>query len=298
MEQRQLGNEGPMIPVLGFGAWPIGGGMGAVAEAEAIATIHAAIENGITLIDTAQAYRTSETVIGKALADGRRQRVFLATKVSGHYSRGAIRTAIENSLRELRTDYVDLYQVHWWNPHYPIEETMSTLDALRKEGKTRFLGVSNFSAVQMEEALRVTPFHSLQPRYNLLDRHIETEILPFCEREGIGILAHSPLAKGLLTGKYRSGYRFPDDDERSQMASFQEESLRRIEPLLDGLTEIARSRGKTLIQLAIAALLRQHGVTCVLVGAKNPNQIEEHVGAQGWSLTDEEWSRIEQLLAS
>jgi len=297
MEQRQLGREGPLIPVLGFGAWPIGGGMGAVAESEAIATIHAAIEHGITLIDTAQAYRTSEALIGKALADGRRPHVFLATKVSGHYSRDAIRTAIENSLRALRTDYVDLYQVHWWNPHYPIEETMTTLDALRKEGKIRYLGVSNFSVSQMEAAYHVVPFHSLQPRYNLLDRHIESEILPFCEREGIGILAHSPLAKGLLTGKYRPGHRFPDDDERAQMALFQEDSLRRLEPVLNGLTEIARSRGKTLVQLAINALLRRPGVTCVLVGAKSPAQIEEHVGAQGWSLSDDEWRRIEELLS-
>jgi len=297
METRTLGRDGPEIPVIGFGAWPIGGGMGEVDEAQAVATIHAAIDHGITLIDTAQAYRGSEGVIGRALTDGRRSSVFLATKVSGNFSAAAIRTAIDDSLAALRTDYVDLYQVHWWNARYPIDETMRALDDLRRSGKARYLGVSNFGVREMEEAMKTTPFHSLQPCYHLLDRSIENTILPFCQQEGIGILAHSPLAKGLLTGKYRPGHRFAEDDERARMDSFADASLRRVEPIIDGLAEIASGRGKTLVQLSINALLRNPAVTCVLVGAKTPQQVVEHVGAQGWRLTEDEFDAVDRLVS-
>ncbi|MBT3270282.1 aldo/keto reductase [Candidatus Poribacteria bacterium] len=296
MEYRQLGRDGPTIPVIGFGAWPIGGGMGAIPKAEAIATIHAAIDNGITLIDTAQAYRTSEAVIGEALASRDRDDVFIASKVSGDYSRDHVVRAAEQSLRALRTDVIDLYQVHSWNAEYPIEKTMTAMDALRREGKVRYVGVSNFNVDQMRQALAICPIQSLQPRYSLLDRHIEDDILPFCEREGIGILPHSPLAKGLLTGKYRPGHRFPDGDERAGREVFDDENLERLAPKLDALTAIARARGKSLVQLSVNALLRQPAVACVLVGGKNPSQVAEHVGAQGWGLKDEEWSEVERIL--
>jgi aryl-alcohol dehydrogenase-like predicted oxidoreductase len=287
-----------MVPAIGFGAWPIGGGMGAVDEADAIRTIHAAIDSGITLLDTAQAYRASEEILGRALVGRPRESVFLATKVSSPYSRGHVRQAMENSLRALRTEYVDLYQVHWWNPAYPIGETMEAMESLRQEGKTRYLGVSNFSVPQMEEALRVARFHSLQPRYNLLDRSIEHEILPFCEREGIGILAHSPLAKGMLTGKYGPGHAFAEDDERSRMSEFGEARLRAVWPKVDRLRDLARSKSKSLVQLAVNALLWRSAVTCVLVGAKTPAQVREHVGAQGWRLTDEDRRSLEAILAA
>jgi aryl-alcohol dehydrogenase-like predicted oxidoreductase len=296
MEVRQLGRDGPTISVIGFGAWPIGGGMGRIPESDAIATIHAAIDSGITLIDTAQAYRTSEAVIGQALASRNRDDVFIASKVSGDYSRAHVVSAAEQSLRALRTEVIDLYQVHGWNAAYLIEETMTAMAALRREGKVRYVGVSNFNVDQMRQALAICPIQSLQPQYSLLDRHIEDEILPFCEREGIGILPHSPLAKGLLTGKYRPGHRFPDGDERVGRAVFDDENLGRLSPKLDALAAIARARGKTLVQLAISALLRQPAVTCVLVGGKNPSQVAEHIGAQGWRLTDEEWSEVERVL--
>jgi aryl-alcohol dehydrogenase-like predicted oxidoreductase len=297
MQHRQLGQEGPQIPVLGLGAWPLGGGMGAVDEAAVIATTRAAIDQGITLVDTAQFYRTSEATLGKALKDGYRDRCFLATKVSGDFSPKAIRAAMENSLRQLQVDSVDLYQIHWWDPKYPIEESMAAMAQLQAEGKTRYLGVSNFNAGQLQQALQIAPFHSNQPRYNLLAREIETEDIPFCERHGIGILAHSPLAKGLLTGKYQPGHRFPADDERSHLPAFQGEGFDRALAVAERLKSVAADKGITMVQLAIAWLLRLPAVTCVLVGAKSPAQVQDHLPAAEITFTPEELARIEAILA-
>ncbi len=297
MKYRHLGKDGPKVSVLGLGTWPLGGGMGRVDEQTAIATIHAAIDSGITLIDTAQAYRTSEATIGKALKNGYRERCFLATKVSENYSREGIILAMENSLRALDVDYVDLYQIHNWAPQYPIEEGMETMARLQEEGKTRYIGVSNFNAKQMQQALQVARFQSNQPRYNLFDRQIELEDIPFCEREGIGILAHSPLAKGLLTGKYTPTHKFPVDDERSDFPRFQGETFARYLAVADRLKGIANNKGLSLVQLAIAWVLRLPAITCVLVGAKNAVQVEEHVGAVGVTFSDDELARIEEILA-
>ena len=297
MKYRQLGKDGPQVSVLGLGTWPLGGGMGQVDEPTAIATIHTALDNGITLIDTAQAYHTSEATIGKALKGGYRERCFLATKVSGDYSRQGIRAAMENSLRALDVDYVDLYQIHWWDSQYPIEESMDTMARLQEEGKARYIGVSNFSAKQMQQALQIARFHSNQPGYNMFDRQIEAEDIPFCEQEGIGIVAHSPLAKGLLTGKYTPGHRFAADDERSGFPRFQGETFARYLAVADQLKEVAHAKGLSLIQLAISWLLRLPAITCVLVGAKNPAQVEDHLGAVGVAFSDDELARIEEILA-
>jgi aryl-alcohol dehydrogenase-like predicted oxidoreductase len=175
---------------------------------------------------------------------------------------------------------------------------MAAMAELQQAGKTRFIGVSNFNVEQMKAALAVAPFHSLQPRYNLFDREIETEIAPFCEREGIGILVHSPLAKGLLSGRYRPGHVFPPDDERSHMSRFQGETFARFLAAGDRLTrEIAQPRGLSLLQLAIGWTLRLPAVTTCLVGAKNPAQVADHVGSQGWQLSEEELRRIDAILA-
>lgn len=270
--------------------------MGRVEERDSIRTIHAAIDVGVTLIDTAQAYRSSEATVGKALKGGYRDRCFLATKASFDYSRGGIREAMENSLRALEVEYVDLYQVHNYNPDIPLAETMGAMAELQAEGKTRFIGVSNFKTTQMRDALEVAPFHSNQPRYNLLDRDIEAEDLPFCEREGVGVLAHSPLAKGLLTGKYRPGHRFPDDDERSRLPRFQGESFEATIGIVDALAGLASDKGISLVQLAVAWLLRSPAVTCVLVGAKSPEQVAEHVKAAGVTFSGPELARVEQIL--
>ena len=298
MEQRQLGQDGPPVSVIGLGAWPLGGGMGAVDEAQAIHTIHAALDHGISLIDTAQAYRSSEATLGKALKQGYRERCFLATKVSFDYSPAGIRAAMENSLRDLDVDYVDLYQIHSWNADYPIAASMATMARLQEEGKTRYIGVSNFNAAQMQQALETAPFQSNQPRYNLFDREIEAADIPFCEQHSIGILAHSPLAKGLLTGKYRPGHQFPADDERSNFPRFQGETFASYLRVADQLNEIAEAKGLTMVQFAIAWQLRLPAISCVLVGAKDSDQALEYLGAVGVTFSDDELAQIERILAA
>ncbi|MEE2659288.1 MAG: aldo/keto reductase [Candidatus Latescibacterota bacterium] len=298
MQTRELGRGGPQVPVIGLGAWPIGGGMGILDEEQSIATVRAAIDTGIILLDTARGYQTSETTLGKALKDGYRERCFLATKVSGNYSRQGIRASMENSLCELGVEYVDLYQVHSWRGElWSMEETMGEMVKLQEEGKTRYLGVSNFNAVQMEEAYEVAPFHSSQPGYNMLDRQIEAADLSYCENRGIGNLAHSPLAKGLLTGRYRAGYQFPEDDERSGRPRFQGELFARYCAIAERLKGIACDKGISLVQMAIAWCLRQPAVSCVLVGAKTPEQVAEHMGAAGVTFSVDELMQIDALLA-
>ena len=296
MEYRQLGKNGPQVPVLGLGAWPIGGGMGRVEVQTAIATVRAAIDQGITLLDTAQAYHSSEGTLGQALKEGYRERCFLATKVSGDYSPEAIVAAMDNSLRQLQVEHVDLYQIHGWNPAYSIAASMEAMARLQEQGKTRYIGISNFNAAQMEQALRSVQFHSSQPRYNLIDRQIEAADIPFCQHQGIGILAHSPLGKGLLTGRYRPGHRFADDDERAQFPRFQGETFARYVAIADRLEETAAARGLSLVQLSIAWILRLPALTCVLVGAKNPQQLSGHLGAVGVEFSPEELARIDAIL--
>ena len=204
---------------------------------------------------------------------------------------------MENSLRALDVEYVDLYQIHGWTPQYPTEESMETMTRLQEEGKTCYIGVSNFNAAQMQQALQTARFQSNPSRYNLFDRQIEAEDIPFCGREGIGILAHSPLAKGLLTGKYTPTHKFPVDDERSGFPRFQGELFARYLAVADRLKEMALDKGLSLIQLAVAWLLRLPTITCVLVGAKNVGQVEEHLGAVGVAFSDDELVCIEEILA-
>jgi aryl-alcohol dehydrogenase-like predicted oxidoreductase len=299
MEMRELGTNGPRVPVIGFGAWPIGGGMGTVDEQQAIRTLHHALDQGVTLIDTAEAYRTSESVIGRGLREwpGGRDQVFLATKVRGaDLSRAHIMAAIEQSLRALQTDYVDLLQAHSWDERHPIDETMRAFDALVQQGKVRYVGVSNFDVAQLQAAWAVRPFQSLQPRYNMLDRAVEAEILPYCARQGIGVLAHSPLAKGLLTGKYGPDHVFPADDERATMPRFQGAARRRHLATAARVAPWARARGHAPVELAIAWVLAHPAVTVCLCGAKSPEQVDEHVRAAAWQLTAAERAEVTRLL--
>lgn len=297
MEKRLLGRKGERVSVIGFGAWPIGGGMGTVDERQAIATIHAAIDRGITLIDTAQAYRSSEGVIGKALTGGLRERVFLATKASFDFSPKGIRAAIEESLRNLRTDHVDLYQLHSWSAANPVEESLVEMERLREEGKLRFIGISNYSVEQTQRAMNHVRIDSIQPVYNMFDRGIEEGLLAYCEQEGIGILAHSIFAKGLLTGKYRPDHRFPSGDERSSMPRFQGEEFARYLARADRIKAIASELGASLVQLAIAWVLRNPAVTCALAGAKSPEQVAEQVRGAELELDENTAERIEEALA-
>jgi aryl-alcohol dehydrogenase-like predicted oxidoreductase len=301
VQQRQLGRDGPSVPVIGFGAWPIGGGMGTIDDRLAIRTLHHAFEQGVTLVDTAEAYRTSEELVGRALAgwSGSRDRIFVATKVRGDdLSAGHIAEAVERSLRALGVETIDLLQAHSWDAHHPIDETMRAFERVFTSGKVRYVGVSNFDVPQMRAAWRSLPFQSLQPRYNLLDREIEADILPFCQQRGIGVLSHSPLAKGLLTGRYQPGHTFASDDERAHMARFQGDALSRVLAWTTPLSRWAEERGHTLLELAIAWVLSHPAVTVCLCGGKSPEQVNAHVRAASWQLSDEERREIYRLLGS
>jgi aryl-alcohol dehydrogenase-like predicted oxidoreductase len=301
MPHRQLGRDGSSVPVIGFGAWPIGGGMGTVDDRHAIRTLHHAFEQGVTLVDTAEAYRTSEELVGRALAtwSGPRDRVFVATKVRGDdLSAAHIAEAAEHSLRRLGVETIDLLQAHSWDAHHPIDETMQAFERLVSSGKVRYVGVSNFDVPQMEAAWRARSFQSLQPRYNLLDREIEAAILPYCQQRDIGVLAHSPLAKGLVTGRYEPGHVFAADDERAQMARFQGDEFSRLLARMSPLGRWAQERGHTLLELAIAWVLSHPAVTVCLCGAKSPEQVDDHVRAASWHLSTEDRREIDRLLSS
>ncbi len=296
-QTRSLGARGPMVPVLGFGAWPIGGGLGRVERSVAIDTVRAAIDSGISLIDTAEAYRSSEEILGEALTGGWRDRCFLATKASSDFSPAGIRRAAEQSLRSLRTDHVDLYQIHGWNPVYPVEPSMEEMRRLQEEGKALHIGVSNFLPEHMERALHVCRFATNQVRYSLLFRGIENDgTLAFCGREGIGVIVHSPLAKGLLTARYAASSRFPADDERAGFPDFQGDRFAGHLARAERLAAIARARGILLVQLAIAWTLARPEVCCTLVGAKSPQQCREHVAAAAIVLSSRELAEIESAL--
>lgn len=298
METRQLGKDGPQVSMICLGAWPLGGGMGEIPDEQAIATIHASIDAGANFIDTAEGYRTSEGVLGKALRmfAGSRDDVVLATKLTGDHSLDHMTTAIENSLRSIGTDYTDLYQLHGPRPETPIEETMGNLERLRDQGKIRFIGVSNFSGDQHREAAKFGTVHSSQPRYNMLYRQPESEILPACLELGIGVIPHSPLAKAMLTGKYRPGHVFPPDDERLNKPEFRDEVFVPAMQVVERLLEWAQDHGREGAQLAIAWTLAHPAVTSCIVGAKTPEQAIYNAEAGEWKLTESDMSEIAEIL--
>ena len=227
MDIRHLGANGPEVSVIAFGAWPIGGGLGTVPEEQGIATVEAALEVGMTFIDTAEGYQTSEVVVGKAIR-GRRNKVFLATKLSGDdHSSDHISAAIQNSLRTLGTDYIDLYQLHSPSSRWPVGETMENLVRLREAGKIRYIGVSNFSPEQTREAMQYATIHSSQPRYNLMWRNLEDDVLPFCMHNGIGVIPHSVLSKGVLGGKHKPAISLPRTTSAAYSVSFEARTSRK-----------------------------------------------------------------------
>ena len=299
MQKRQICKDGPEVPVIGFGAWPIGGGMGNIDDDAAIQTVQAAINAGQTLLDTAQAYRKSEELIGRALAGCDNKDIYIASKVSGWcngYDKQKILEAIDASLAALNVDALDLYQIHNYQEPPSIEEQMETMLELQQQGRIIRIGVSNYLLDSLERAWKVGQFHTLQPRYNMFARGIEDEIIPWCREHGVGILAHSPLAKGLLTGKYKPGHVFPDDDERNGLRYFQGEIFENLNVAVEKLNTIAARKELTLSQLAIGWTLRLPEVTVCLAGSKNEEQILANNGGQGWKFTEDELSEVELIL--
>ena len=296
METRPLGRDGPQVPVMCFGAWGISGIMGSMTDERAVAVAEAALDAGLTFIDTAEGYSASESVIGRVIR-GRRDSLFLATKLSGDHSSDHMRSAVENSLSALGTDYIDLYQLHRPDPERPIEETMGELMRLRDEGKIRYIGVSNFSVEQIEEALPYGPIASAQPLYNVLQRANGERLIPWCSEQGIGVLCYSPLGKGLLTGRYRPGHRFEPGDIRSEdrISVWQGENFERIYVVTERLREWAEDHGRDIVQLAIAWTLSVPSVTSTLVGARSPEQVYHNVRAADWRLTEAELAEIDQV---
>lgn len=314
MQIHRLGNTDLELTVIGLGTWAIGGGGWAYAwgpqdEKDSIATICRALELGINWIDTAPVYGlgTAEEVVGKAIKEAG-QRPIIATKcgivwddrgnIRPRLKKDSIRAEVEASLRRLQVDVIDLYQIHWPNPDGDIEEAWRTLVDLKKEGKIRYAGVSNFSVEQLQRIQKIHPVASLQPPYSMLDRQIEKEILPYCGQQNIGVIVYSPLQKGLLTGKFNHArvQNLPPDDHRRNDPMFQEPKFSAILKLVEKLKTIASRSNHTVAQLAIAWTRRRPEVTAAIVGARRPAQIEEIALAGDWQLTGQEVQEIDELL--
>jgi len=292
LEKRRLGQSEMEISVITLGAWAYGkAGWGKVDDQESIRTIREAIDSGVNMIDTAKGYGNgySEEIVGKGVK-GRRHQVFLASKCGA--SPKQIKEDINLCLKRMKIDYIDLYQVHYPNPHIPISETMGAMAEIQKMGKIRYIGVSNFSVEQMREALKTTRFESCQPPYNIFWREIEDEILPFCREHNIGVITYSPLAQGLLTGKFTSRSQISPDDIRSKNKLFQKEIFEKCLKVIEYMKEIAVEQKKTLAQLALNWVIHQPGITSAIVGAKRPSQLRENLGAVGWKLTSQQIEEI------
>jgi aryl-alcohol dehydrogenase-like predicted oxidoreductase len=292
-----------------LGTWAIGGWMwGGSDEKDAIQTVHAALDRGINLIDTAPAYGfgRAEEIVGKALSGNRRDKSIIATKVGLEWRDGKVfrnssperlRTELEDSLRRLGTDVIDIYQVHWPDETVPIEETAATLAEFQRSGKIRVVGVSNFSPAQMDRFKKAAPLQTVQPPYNLFERQIEKDIVSYAKANGLVVLAYGALCRGLLTGKITEKTKFEGDDLRKSDPKFQPSRLQQYLNAVRQLDEFARKRyGKSVLALAVRWIL-DAGDTIALWGARRPGQLEPVYDVLDWSLDDEAKRAIDKILA-
>jgi aryl-alcohol dehydrogenase-like predicted oxidoreductase len=310
METRTLGKSGPTVSLVGLGCNNFGGRIDLAATRR---VVDKALDLGITLFDTADVYGKrggSETCLGEVLGK-RRQNIVLATKCGlpmddAGTKRGAapayIRSAIEASLRRLKTDWIDLYQIHRPDPATPIEDTLRTLDDLVRAGKVRYIGCSNYAAWQMVEATwtsrtrGLAPYISCQDEYSLLVRDIERELVPAMQAYGLGLLPYFPLASGLLTGKYRRGHALPEDTRFTKMTGLGERYLtERNWDVVEKLETFCAERGRTLLELAFSWLAARPAVASVIAGATRPEQLEANVAAVGWRLSADDLAEIDRL---
>jgi aryl-alcohol dehydrogenase-like predicted oxidoreductase len=314
MEKRKLGNSDLHLTPIGIGAWAMGGGgwqfaWGPQDDAESIAAIHAALDRGLNWIDTAPIYGLghAEEVVAQAL-DGMREKPYVFTKcervwnqqgeISKSLKRDSIRRECEESLRRLRMDTIDLYQIHWPEPEEDIEEGWSALTELQREGKVRWIGVSNFNVEQMRRAQAIAPVTSLQPPYSIVSPDIEKEILPHAQATGVGVIVYSPMKSGLLTGKMTRERiaAMPEDDFRQRTVHFREPLLTRNLGLVELLREIGARHGRTAGEVAIAWTLRHPAVTGAIVGMRSAAQVDGVIGAAEFRLSPNEVSEIERYL--
>ncbi|TRV47520.1 MAG: aldo/keto reductase [Microcystis panniformis Mp_MB_F_20051200_S9] len=302
MQKCYLGQTNIEITPLLVGTWQAGKKMWAgIEDEESIRAIRAAFEAGITTVDTAEIYGEghSESIVAQALADVR-ERVIYATKVfANHLKYEQVIAACDRSLKNLQTDYIDLYQIHWpsgsWNTEIvPISETMAALNYLKAQGKIRALGVSNFSRSQLEEASQYGRIESIQPPYSLFWRSVEKKIMPYCIENNISILAYSPLAQGLLTGKFRNGYQLAAEDHRIKNKLFHGENFPRVQAALNQLEPIANRYHCSLAQLSLAWLIKQPQ-TNAIAGVRNATQAVNNAQAMTISLTPEDLKLIDNI---
>jgi aryl-alcohol dehydrogenase-like predicted oxidoreductase len=316
MEYRYLGRTGLKVSQFCLGAMTFGR---EASEEVSYQILDRFVEAGGNFIDTADVYTrgVSEDIVGRWLKDKRRDDFVVATKVrfamgdgpnEVGLSRKHILDGVEASLRRLGTDYIDLYQVHGWDPGTPLEETLSTLNGLVQSGKVRYIGASNYAGWQLQKAIDISkhmgwePFSSLQPLYNLLDRSAEWELLPVCRNEGVGVITWSPLRGGWLSGKYRRGMTAPPEGTRVETAekqgwseSWSAYNTEHTWRVLDVLFEVAEEIGKTPAQVALNWLLQRAGVTAPIIGVRTLEHLEDNLGAGGWSLSEEHMERLIQV---
>jgi aryl-alcohol dehydrogenase-like predicted oxidoreductase len=314
VQTRKLGYSDLNLTTVGLGTWAIGGewqwGWGPQDDEESITAIQRALDLGINWIDTAPAYGVghSEEIVGKAIA-GRRDQITIATKCGMVWDEGSttvyrslkaasVRREVEDSLRRLNVDGIDLYQIHWPIPDEDIEEAWGAIADMIGEGKVRYAGASNFSVAQLKRVQAIHPVASLQPPYSMLRRDVEQELLPYCAANDIGVVAYSPMQAGLLTGKFSKARvsNLPDGDWRKQNSIFREPQLSVNLALVEKLRPIAERNGRTPAQLAIAWVLRRSELTAAIVGARRPSQIEGTAPAGDWTLSQEDIAEIDALL--
>ena len=314
MEFRPFGRTGLKVSAIGFGCWEIGGTYGHIDEAQFQRAVQAAIESDITCFDTAEAYGmgVSEEALARALG-GCRSDVVIATKFGVGYeempnrrdsSRSRVFASIEKSLQRLRTDHIDIYLVHWPDPNTPLDETMTALDDVVRQGKVRYIGVSNFRPAQIEAAMRLRSVDVVQYAWNMFDRRMQAEIFPYCDAQQIGVMAYGSLAYGMLSGTFQAGMQFEENDWRSKgmlgnlnlfRTLFGPEHFPRNLAALDELKRLAAKYGRTLPQFSLRWTLSNPVVGTALVGFRTPAEVTENLSALGWEIGNADMAEIDAI---
>ena len=311
IETVRFGKTDLLVSPLVLGTWVTGGwAWGGADEKEALAAVMRALELGINFIDTAPVYGfgKSEEIVGRAIKECGREKVVVATKcglewdekerIRRNSSPGRILQEVDDSLKRIGVDCIDLYQIHWPDPAVAFEDSMKTMFKIREQGKIRHIGVSNFSRSQIERIMRLGEVYSLQPSYNMFEREAEKELLPFCLENEIAVLGYGGLCRGLLTGKFKGDERFPRGDLRRTDPKFKPDRFKIYVKAVDAIKPIAASYGKSPAQFALRWALHQPGVTCVIAGARTARQAEDNAGALGWTIKPEELRKVDKILAA